>query len=86
MSLGQFQSFQAGSLRNKLISELPAAISESLFDKFKRINDLHLGINGAFTLNPSQNSAYDQWDQLTWAEKRKPEMLIFHCGHNDGDS
>ena len=84
VSLSQFESFQAGNLRRNLASNLPAALSESLFDKFKRIGDLHLGINGAFTLNPSQNPAYDTWDQLKWVEKRKPENLIFHCGHNDG--
>lgn len=84
VSISEFESFKPGPLRKKLLKELPGVISQGLIDKFSKIGELHLAINAAFTLNPSKKAAYDQWDQLEWVRRRKPQRLFFHCGHNDG--
>lgn len=50
----------------------------------KGVGDLHISINGRFTLNPSQNPAFDNFSALDWVRERKPELLVVQIGHNHG--
>lgn len=46
--------------------------------------DLHIAINGRFTLNPSQDPAFDGFTMLDWVRAREPETLLVQIGHNHG--
>jgi hypothetical protein len=35
-------------------------------------------------LNPQQKAEYMNFSALDWVEKRQPETLLVHCGHNHG--
>jgi hypothetical protein len=48
------------------------------------IGDLHLAINGRFTLNPSRALELDDLTPLDWVRLRKPRMLLVQVGHNHG--
>jgi hypothetical protein len=48
------------------------------------IGDLHLAINGRYTLNPSQDPAFDDFTPLAWVRARKPRRLLVQIGHNHG--
>lgn len=48
------------------------------------IGDLHLAINGRFTLNPSQDPAFNDFTPLAWVRGRKPHRLLVQIGHNHG--
>jgi hypothetical protein len=48
------------------------------------IGDLHLAINGRFTLNPAQDPAFDEFTALDWVGARKPRRLLVQIGHNHG--
>ena len=48
------------------------------------LGDLHLAINGRFTLNPSQDPAYAGYSPMDWVRVREPKRLIIHVGHNHG--
>ncbi len=48
------------------------------------VGDLHLAINGWFTLNPSHNPDWDTFTPLKWAEVREPRRLMVQIGHNHG--
>ncbi len=49
-----------------------------------RAGDLHLPVNARFVLNPQQKSEYMDFSPLDWVEKRQPETLLVHIGHNAG--
>lgn len=53
-------------------------------DVMGNIGALHLPINGRFVLNPQQKSAYMTYSPLDWVERREPENLVVHIGHNHG--
>jgi hypothetical protein len=48
------------------------------------IGDLHFAINGRFTLNPSQDPAFDGFTPLDWVRARRPQRLLVQIGHNHG--
>jgi hypothetical protein len=48
------------------------------------VGDLHRAINGRFTLNPSQDPAFDSFTQLDWVRARRPRRLLVQIGHNHG--
>jgi uncharacterized membrane protein len=50
----------------------------------KRIGDLHLAINGRFTLNPSQDADFNDLTPLGWVRARLPRRLLVQIGHNHG--
>jgi hypothetical protein len=50
----------------------------------ERIGDLHLAINGRFTLNPSQNPEFADLTPLDWVRARRPRRLLVQVGHNHG--
>lgn len=49
-----------------------------------KIGDLHLAINGWFTLNPGRNEEWKDYTPLKWAEVREPKRLVIQVGHNHG--
>jgi hypothetical protein len=48
------------------------------------VGDLHLAINGRFTLNPSQDPAFNDLTPIDWVRARKPRRLLVQIGHNHG--
>jgi hypothetical protein len=48
------------------------------------VGDLHLAINGRFTLNPSQEPGFDDFTPLQWVRARQPRRLLVQIGHNHG--
>ncbi|HZU38207.1 MAG TPA: hypothetical protein VFA18_19950, partial [Gemmataceae bacterium] len=49
-----------------------------------QVGDLHLAINGRFTLNPSQDPAFNDFTPLEWVRARRPRRLLVQVGHNHG--
>src|SRR5262249_35997046 len=48
------------------------------------VGDLHLAINARFTLNPSQEPAFNELTPLDWVSERRPRRLLVQVGHNHG--
>jgi hypothetical protein len=48
------------------------------------VGDLHLAINGRFTLNPSQDPAFNDFTPIEWVRVRRPQRLLVQIGHNHG--
>jgi hypothetical protein len=61
----------------------PAAVLSDR-DLLDRLPDLHLPINARFTLNPSQDPAFNAFTPLDWVRERQPHLLIVQVGHNHG--
>lgn len=51
---------------------------------YSDIGTLHLGINGRYVLNPSQNPAFENLTPLMWVQARQPKRLFIQIGHNNG--
>ncbi|MGA8655540.1 MAG: hypothetical protein WB586_05270 [Chthoniobacterales bacterium] len=51
---------------------------------YSDISTLHLGINGRYVLNPSQNPAFENLTPLMWVQARQPKRLFIQIGHNNG--
>lgn len=66
---------------NTAVDEILAGGSDNII---ARAGDLHLPVNARFVLNPQQKSEYMDFSALDWVEKRQPETLLVHCGHNHG--
>jgi hypothetical protein len=49
-----------------------------------KLGDLHLAINGRFTLNPSQDPTFNDFTPLDWVQARRPRRLLVQIGHNHG--
>jgi hypothetical protein len=49
-----------------------------------QVGDVHLAINGRFTLNPSQDPAFNDLTPLEWVRARRPRRLLVQVGHNHG--
>ena len=64
----------------KICPSGPATSSVSYGD----IGGLHLGINGRYVLNPSQNPAFENLTPLSWVQVRQPKRLFIQIGHNNG--
>jgi hypothetical protein len=47
-------------------------------------SDIHLAINGRFTLNPSQDPAFNTFTPIDWVRLRCPRRLLVQVGHNHG--
>lgn len=70
-------------------AEVRAAVSGGLVKgvvpkSFGGMANLHVPINAAFVLNPSQNPKYAKFSALDWVRKREPRRLIVQIGHNHG--
>jgi hypothetical protein len=61
-----------------LLPQGPAALP------LDRVGDLHLAINGRFTLNPSQDPAFNDMTPIDWVRARRPRRLLVQIGHNHG--
>jgi hypothetical protein len=48
------------------------------------LGDLHLAVNGRFTLNPSRQEAFSGFTPLDWVRARRPKRLLVQIGHNHG--
>src|SRR5579883_2381347 len=49
-----------------------------------QVGDLHLAVNGRFTLNPSQDPSFNDFTPLQWVRARRPRRLLVQIGHNHG--
>jgi hypothetical protein len=61
-----------------------AAASPLGLPSLAKIGDLHIAINGRFTLNPGQIADFANFTSLDWVEARLPETLLVQIGHNHG--
>jgi hypothetical protein len=66
---------------NEAVNKIVAGGSDNIL---ARAGDLHLPVNARFVLNPQQKPEYMDFSPLDWVEKRQPETLLLHCGHNHG--
>jgi hypothetical protein len=66
---------------NDEVNKIIASGSDNIL---ARTGDLHLPINARFVLNPQQKPEFMDFSALDWVEKRQPETLLVHCGHNHG--
>jgi hypothetical protein len=92
----KFEAFDNVAVAAAKVHDLYSLTSASANDEVNRIvggdagnilaraGDLHLPINARFVLNPQQKSEYMDFSPLDWVEKRQPETLLVHCGHNHG--
>jgi len=50
----------------------------------KTLGDLHISLNGRFTLNPARVPEFDDFTPLDWVRLRRPKRLFVQAGHNHG--
>lgn len=48
------------------------------------VADLYYGVNSRFTLNPSNEPAFENMTQLDWVAERQPVQLLVNIGSNNG--
>lgn len=65
-------------------AQITALLRQDLDEQLDHFVDLHVAINGRFVLNPQRLADFDDYSPLDWVEKRQPEMLVVHSGHNHG--
>jgi hypothetical protein len=65
-------------------AQVQAHLRQDLADQIDNFSDLHVAINGRYVLNPQRVADFDDFSPLDWVEKREPEMLVVHSGHNHG--
>src|SRR6266853_1569449 len=74
----------ATSCNEYIQRQFPNGATGSVHVPIQTIGDLHIAINGRFTLNPSQDPAYDQFTPIDWVRSRLPKRLFVQIGHNHG--
>lgn len=72
------------SSSRQLTEQIQAILGMDFAEQLDQFADLHLAINGRFVLNPQLHPDFSDYSPLGWVEKREPEMLIVHSGHNHG--
>jgi hypothetical protein len=73
----------AASSNTEIAKICPNGPATSLVS-YSDIGTLHLGINGRYVLNPSQNPAFENLTPLGWVQVRQPKRLFIQIGHNNG--
>jgi hypothetical protein len=74
----------AASSDDYVRKQFPNGAAGSVHLPIHTIGDLHIAINGRFTLNPSQDPVYEQFTPMEWVRQRLPKRLFVQIGHNHG--
>ncbi|QVM93771.1 hypothetical protein JYG34_12440 [Pseudomonas entomophila] len=69
---------------NTFFRQVQAHLRTDLAAQLDHFSDLHIAINGQYVLNPQKVADFDDFSPLDWVERRQPEMLVVHSGHNHG--